>query len=291
MKNHSLDNLIKDLKKVTLTSEEKSGLFARLNEYADIHEPVLVTKKSPYFSYFHLSRTLSYSFVSAFALLLVITGGAVTRSEKSLPGDALYQLKVSVAEPLKVAFSPNPEARELIQVQNIEERLNEAEILAVQGKLAATTSMEIQKSIQDSVLAFDGKLSQKNQDDLDIKLSAHSIVLKSIGDRSNSDQKTHVEDIEKSVRQIGSRNSKESKNTVQVAEVQTTSLETPAPVMFAARMAAPVAPVSATTTATTTATSTVKVISTEDLERNQKIEKEVNDIDKKIERRLFRRDK
>lgn len=291
MKNHSLDNLIKDLKKITLTSEEKSALFARLNTYADAHEPVRPAQ-SPYFSYFHISRTLTYSFVSVFALILVITGGAVTRSEKSLPGDVLYHLKVNVAEPLKVAFSPTPEAREVAQVQNIEERLNEAEILAVQGKLAATTSVQIQKSIEDNLSAFNGKLSQQNQEDLDIKLSAHSIVLKSIGDRSNDDQKIHVENIEKSVRKVSTKAKKDDVPVKTPEESAATTTEATT-TLAVAKMSAALSSTTETTTTdiavSTTSTTTVEVISTKELERNKRIEKEVKDIDKKIENRAFKK--
>jgi hypothetical protein len=261
MKNKNIENLIKDIKKVSLTSAEKSSLSAKLNTYINEHAPSAKTLKSPYFSYFHFSKTFSYTFASL--LVLIIAGGsALSSSARALPGDFLYPVKVRVAEPLRIALATTPEAKQEIEVARIEERLNEAEILAVQGRLATTTAVALQQKVENQIKSFEGNLNQKNQDNLDIKMSAHSIVLKNIKDNSGEDQKSRIADFETIVR----KNNKQEEGNK--------SSEAARPTVMTARIIAPAS-----------ATATVQVISEHDSERNQKIDKEVKDIDKKIEKR------
>lgn len=218
MKNKDLNNLINDLKKISLTSEEKSVLLRKLDAYSVSHQPI----KSPYY----FSRPLTYVFASL-GIIILIGGSTVFASEKALPGDVLYPIKIHVSEPLKVALATTHEAKDRVRVEHIEERLNEAEILAVQGRLASSTVVEINTSVKNNIDSIKGDLSEKNKDDLDIKMSAHSAVLKSIQDHSDDDQKANIQDVENVVHNSSRKDSKnnrvfakEAKNEVKVIEVR-----------------------------------------------------------------------
>jgi hypothetical protein len=195
-------------------------------------------------------------------IVIIIGGGAVSASGKALPGDFLYPIKVHVSEPIQSAMATTPEAKQLVQVSHIEERLNEAEILAVEGRLATTTAIEIQQNVEDHIKTFDTKLSKKNQEDLGIKMSAHSIVLKKIRDTSNDDQKSNIENIEQSVAREDNQNHEENKPQIMSAKMMVATQEVK---------------------------NEVKVIEGKDAEREIKVRKEVENIDRKIEKRRGRK--
>lgn len=248
MKNKNLNNLIKELKKISLTVDEKSRLLAQLDAYSASHQPI----KTPYY----FSRPLTYTF-ACLSIVILIGGSTVFASEKALPGDVLYPIKIHISEPLKVALATTHEAKDRVRVQHIEERLNEAEILAVQGRLATTTVAEINDSVKSSINSIKSDLSEKNKDDLDIKMSAHSAVLKSIQDHSDDNQKANIQDVENAVRDSTRKDVKN--NRVMAKEVK----------------------------------NKVKVIEAKDFERDTKIKDEIKNIDKRIEKstkRSFKRD-
>lgn len=84
-------------------------------------------------------------FAFAFAVLFIIigAGGAAYASGSALPGDALYPLKVAVAEPIEGALASTPEAKLAWNAKVAETRLDEAIALAAKGELTATTSAEL----------------------------------------------------------------------------------------------------------------------------------------------------
>ncbi|HTK33088.1 MAG TPA: DUF5667 domain-containing protein [Candidatus Paceibacterota bacterium] len=199
MKDNTIKNTIEDIKKISLTPKEKATLFDVLNWYADSNPSV----KSPYSISIwtrHFNRPLSYVLAS-FLIMLLAGGTTVFASESALPGDVLYPVKIHVSEPIKVALALNAEERQKIQVAQVEERLKEAETLAVQGRLASTTASDLGEAVDVQVRALNTSLSHRNKDQLDITLAAHATVLQSIKDHSSNDQKSHIADIEHAINQ------------------------------------------------------------------------------------------
>ncbi len=197
MSKEKIDNIIKELQQIKLTQEERSALFADLNKYADSHLPKFKNEKvirSPYVIFYKHVFNVS---VSVLACILVF-GSTVFASKSSLPGDILYAVKRKVSEPLEVAFAKTAEDEGLVYVAHVEERLKEAEILAVQGTLATSTARDLGESIENQTDLVRGSDSKENQDDFDVQVEAHSAILEKILKYSDEGQKTHINNIIKS---------------------------------------------------------------------------------------------
>jgi hypothetical protein len=97
----------------------------------------------PSFSFsFRPSRGL---FASALALVLVIATGseAAFASEKTLPGDILYPVKVAVAEPIALALAPSAEVKAELSTRFASRRIVEAATLSERGKLTDERAEEL----------------------------------------------------------------------------------------------------------------------------------------------------
>src|SRR5581483_8271791 len=79
----------------------------------------------------------------AAVLIIVLGSGTAYASEGALPGDALYAVKVHGTEPALGALAVSDEAKAQWHATVAQTRLEEAETLASQGKLDATTSQEL----------------------------------------------------------------------------------------------------------------------------------------------------
>lgn len=133
---------IEDLKKISLTDEEKNKMLHNLKLHVKFHQPV-----KNHYSFKNIFSSLpklaleKMSYVLASILILVLAGGSVTyASEKSLPGDILYPVKINVVEPIREAMAVTPDQKAQVEAGLAEERLREAETLSVEGKLSTTTA-------------------------------------------------------------------------------------------------------------------------------------------------------
>src|SRR3989344_1591253 len=72
-----------------------------------------------------------------FALIVALSGGTAAASSNALPGDALYPVKVNVAEKVSGVFKFSDEGRAEYKLKLAERRLEEAERLATAGRLDA----------------------------------------------------------------------------------------------------------------------------------------------------------
>jgi hypothetical protein len=96
---------------------------------------------SPYrFSYSSLHLSIRGGAALALAVLVVGAGGTAYAAGGALPGDALYTVKVSVNEPVAGALAVTPAAKAAHQASIATERLAEAQALAEDGRLTASTS-------------------------------------------------------------------------------------------------------------------------------------------------------
>lgn len=99
----------------------------------------------------HFAGILSYTQRPAFAritaALLVLalgSGGVAYAAEGTLPGDALYPVKVNVIEPAEgLLLAGSPRAEAAWQLTLAERRVEEAATLASEGRLATSTEAEI----------------------------------------------------------------------------------------------------------------------------------------------------
>ncbi len=78
-------------------------------------------------------------------LLILLSGtGTAFAAENTIPGDALYGVKVNVNETVRGALALSPEAKSNWEAQIAERRLDEASKLAAQGKLTAELETKLE---------------------------------------------------------------------------------------------------------------------------------------------------
>ncbi|HEY4525851.1 MAG TPA: hypothetical protein VJL32_01995 [Candidatus Paceibacterota bacterium] len=134
-----------------------------------------------------LMRNLRF-YLAAFGMIFILAGTATTlAAERSLPGDALYALKLGLTEPLRDALSVSNSAKSDWQVQKINRRLEEAEKLAVLGRLDESARKEVEKNLvaaESNASRIISKNSSagiaKATSELEAVLSAHSRVISAI---------------------------------------------------------------------------------------------------------------
>ncbi len=95
------------------------------------------------------------SFISiAIAALLAVGGGASVAAQGSVPGDALYGLKIGVNEKVEAALAFSDEAKADEHLEAIAERHEEAKKLEAKGKLDVQTKASLNANIDAHAKAF-----------------------------------------------------------------------------------------------------------------------------------------
>src|ERR1035437_10169524 len=188
MKELNIQKGIEQLKKISLTNEEKSKMLHNLSLYADIHQPIPITHSL--FSFFNISLNKRLAFTLASVMIAIIIGGsAVYASEGSLPGDLLYPIKTKIVEPIKVALATTPVEKANVEADIGIERLKEAETLDQKGKLTPDIKKELNRKIESNFSNFfkikrqmvgtssveDNKIIQN---ELDNKIRPHANIFK-----------------------------------------------------------------------------------------------------------------
>src|SRR3989339_848820 len=88
---------------------------------------------------------------ASLAVLLVIFilagGGVAMAAEKSLPGELLYPIKIHINERAKSLTAVSPEAKGKFEVEKLEQRLQEAEILSNRGELNPESRAILEKRL------------------------------------------------------------------------------------------------------------------------------------------------
>jgi hypothetical protein len=187
-----LHNLKKEALLLKLSSTEKAALHAALinaMHTGEEEEPASRATPSPFF--------FAPQFAGAFAaLLLVLMGGTAYAAKGSVPGDFLYMIKTNVNEPIEGALSVSVESKIKFHSEVAQTRLEEAEVLASQNRLDASTTEKLESDIdlhlsQRDTLAQ--ALDEKNPgasasvvNESNSSISAHGDVLAVLGAESKS---------------------------------------------------------------------------------------------------------
>lgn len=185
-----MDKLRQEAYKIRMTPEEKAAMRARLFGAPSAH--TFVPKRSPYFFF-----SYQFKMVMAGLVLVVFVGaGTAQAAEGSLPGDLLYPVKVAVTEPVRSALVSNKAERAALEARFAARRAEEAEALAAQGRLDATTSAaladnldmhaEESEELAASAAGEEPGAAASVQTTLASTLSAHGAILKELGVQSSS---------------------------------------------------------------------------------------------------------
>ena len=81
-------------------------------------------------------------------IALMIGGGTTYAAEDAVPGDRLYAIKTEVNEPIKSALAFSATAEAALQAELAEERLREAETLALHGRLTADAASDLSTRLE-----------------------------------------------------------------------------------------------------------------------------------------------
>ncbi|HEY9584959.1 MAG TPA: DUF5667 domain-containing protein [Candidatus Paceibacterota bacterium] len=155
---HKFSKGIEEIKKIGLSSSEKSAMLSRIFENASA-----VTGSEPRFvkSFWLQNIFVGHQFRPALALALVFVlggSGLIFGSNQALPGDALYSIKVNVAEPLLGSFRFSGEAKANWQITLATKRLAEAGALTKQGRLDESKQIKIEQLLAEHATALESDL-------------------------------------------------------------------------------------------------------------------------------------
>lgn len=158
-------HLIHALKSIRLSSDTYTRMRADLSAYADLYEiqdAEPVSRRFTFSAFMLQTRTV---YAGALALVVIITGGTQVTSaaENAVPGDILYPIKVSLAEPLALALSGSERKAEFA-AEFASRRVDEAAVLSEKGtldeKTADTLAVNFSKHV-DTVTQETGALEAK----------------------------------------------------------------------------------------------------------------------------------
>jgi hypothetical protein len=164
MKDKKLQIGIEEIRKITMTSDEKKRVFEYvLNSNISSQEQPI---RSPWFIYSFISRIqknhLAY-YVIVPLIIILTSGGVALASEDSLPSSILYPIKVSVVEPILGTLTFSPKARAKYEIYLATERLIEAETLASQGKLDKITEKKLNNLLYNHTIALNKAIDKASQ--------------------------------------------------------------------------------------------------------------------------------
>lgn len=200
MKDLNIKKEIAQIKKISLTVDEKSTMLKNLSAYADVHAPV----SSPFSIFSLLNNPLNrkFAYVLASMIIAVLAGGSLAyASENSLPGDLLYPIKTKIVEPIKLAIATTPEAKAKVETEIADNRLQEAETLDKTGKLTPEVKKDLVDRFNSNVSRFNEFKKQINKDEssssireadkmqneFDIKINHHNDMLSRFGVIKNNE--------------------------------------------------------------------------------------------------------
>jgi len=166
--------------------------------------------------------------VDVMLVLLVIFilagGGVAMAAEKSLPGDLLYPIKIHINESAKSLTAVSPEAKGKFEVEKLEQRLQEAEILSNRGELNPESRAILEKRLDVEINNAKSRISNLEADSkieaatdissrLEISLQAHEKVLTFISGESakNEEIKPLIERVRGQAKEASERRAESEK--------------------------------------------------------------------------------
>ncbi len=196
--NDFFEKLNKAKQEVIFEADRKHQVRNNIMRFMNANPITQVSKVSGYAriaAYFRLHRVVLAS--SVCGLVLIITSGTAYAAQGSLPGDILYPVKVHINEGVKAAaLSFNPEAAANFEVTRAENRLEEADKLAAEGKLTPAAKTEVAQNFSAHIEQAQTKmqeLADKGESDavapisarLEASLQVNSAVLGALKDKDS----------------------------------------------------------------------------------------------------------
>jgi hypothetical protein len=195
-----LNNIKKEAQAVRLSSSEKEAMRARIFELASASKRAQAARRSGA-NIFYIFHQRFAAALAALMLVVFAGGGTAYAAQGALPGEALYPVKIYVNENVQGALAISPQAKVSYNTSIAQTRLQEAQMLAAQGRLDATTSAQIESNLNQHIQQADAIAASLAQQDpaagieasvnLDSSLAAQGSILASLGGGS-SDVQTQI---------------------------------------------------------------------------------------------------
>ncbi len=138
-------------------------------------------------------------------IALLVGGGVSVAAEQSLPGDALYPIKISLNESVRGGLSLSSEAKANYEVTKAEKRLVEAEELAAEGKLDTEAQAQIEANFDRFAERVAARIEEVKKDDpeaaagiaarFETALSAHEAILAKLAVNADAAAKASVAEL------------------------------------------------------------------------------------------------
>ena len=180
-------NIVRNIK---LTASERDSMRHTLIQFMEAHPVRDMENARLYIKPTHSIKIkfLTYKTMIVGLIIALVMGGSVSyAAENTLPGDALYPVKVYVNENARAAVAFTDKSKAELAVELANRRLEEAGKLAVQGTFDADTEATVATNVESRVKDAREKLAKlKSHDedgaseirvDLSSVLNAHSVVL------------------------------------------------------------------------------------------------------------------
>lgn len=207
-------NLIKQARKTALLKEEKERINLNLVKFikenpvrnAAFERPLYnIEAKSSFktiMNYLFGKPARNYAFL-AIAILLFGGAGISFAAQGSLPGDILYPIKIGFNEKVSEIVLFSNEAKAKYNIQLVQLRLQEAERMALSGKLDSAKTAELKNLLNRHIAGVrsrSGNIKNGNamniiadiDSELEASLDAHSRILSEIANAQKEQDKTTV---------------------------------------------------------------------------------------------------
>lgn len=199
--NKQFDSLFEDIKKESLSEYERSVSRESLKLFMAEHParaPIAIRAFSEMRETFSSFQSISFIRFqpAAVALVLALFLGVGTSyaAEGTLPGDALYPVKIHVNEPVQGALAVSTEAKADWNVSLATRRLEEAETLGREGRLTPEVQAGLVAQFESSADNFDANVRTLASatgspavvaaaaSNLEVSLQAHEVILTKVAD-------------------------------------------------------------------------------------------------------------
>ena len=188
--NHFEEQLGQQAGELSLTPAEKTAMGRELSLYMSSNP--LTPAARPW-----LVRSTWLRFAAPAVAVVLLFSSTAYAAQGALPGDVLYPVKVNVTEAVAGALAVSPAAKASWNASVAQVRVQEAQQLAAQGTLNASTTQELQSnfdahaaaaaSYAREVAATNPQDGAQLQSQLSV-MSAQGAVLAAIGSESKSEE-------------------------------------------------------------------------------------------------------
>ena len=149
-------NIIDRARGAKLSNEEKSSIRFAISE--KINSTSIPT---PFWSFTFIR---SYHYIPVALVLFVLVGsGAGIFAQNSLPGDALYSMKININEKMESFLAVTTRQAAEVDAIQATRRLDEAETLATKGELTDAKNKVIQDSFSNKVISLNTRFEKLDE--------------------------------------------------------------------------------------------------------------------------------